>query len=289
MLLGVLMCLVLRSTVSGISIKPNHLCPEDTFQADHELQHLQETVLLLFRPEGEEFLCRNLLQTTLQHQGDEYPLVRCEGVFTIQVSMQGDQFCVYPFNRQQRRAHIAWAREYVSWARQRWDSVLFTDESRLTLESNSGRLLIWRERSTRYQSNTAERHSYRGSGIKVWSGISLGGHTDLHVFQGGTLTGARYRDEILDPRVCPYAGAIGNDFFLMDDNARIHRAIIVEEYLEGLGLERIEQTARSPDLNPIEHLWSYLGRQVAALSPPSRSLGELNKAYSVSGLRLSFR
>ncbi len=47
----------------------------------------------------------------------------------------------------------------------------------------------------------------------------------------------RYREEILDPYVRPYAGAIGNDFILMNDNARHHRAVVVEEYLEGLGLE----------------------------------------------------
>ncbi|GFX90549.1 uncharacterized protein TNCV_4335521 [Trichonephila clavipes] len=110
-----------------------------------------------------------------------------------------------------------------------------------TLESNSGRLLIGRERSIRYhQSNTVEKHSYPGGEIMVWAGILLGGHTDLHVFQGGTLTGVRYRDEILDPCVRPYAGAIGNYFILMDDNTRPHRPVIVEEYLEGLGLERIE-------------------------------------------------
>ncbi|GFU73726.1 DDE_3 domain-containing protein [Trichonephila clavipes] len=44
----------------------------------------------------------------------------------------------------------------------------------------------------------------------------------------GTVTGLRYRDEILDPYVRPYAAAIGNDFILMDDNARPHRARIVE-------------------------------------------------------------
>ncbi|GFW30576.1 transposable element Tcb2 transposase [Trichonephila clavipes] len=185
--------------------------------------------------------------------------------------------CV-PLNERQRRNRLCWAREHVSWTQQQWASVLFTDESRFTMESDSGRLLIWREQRTRYhQSNTVERHSYRCGGILVWAGISLGGHTDLHVFHGGTVTGLRYRDETLDPYVRPYAAAIGNDFILMDDNARPHRARIVEEYLEDHGLERMEWPARSLALNPIEHLCDYLGREVAALNPPPRSLHELKQ------------
>ncbi|GFT57929.1 transposable element Tcb2 transposase [Trichonephila clavipes] len=59
---------------------------------------------------------------------------------------------------------------------------------------------------------------------------------------------------------------------------RISANTIVEEYLEGLGLERMEWPARSLGLNPIEYLWDYLGRSVAALSPPPRSLGELEQS-----------
>ncbi|GFW26350.1 HTH_Tnp_Tc3_2 domain-containing protein [Trichonephila clavipes] len=52
--------------------------------------------------------------------------------------------CV-PSTDDSRRNRLCWAREHVSWTQQQWASVLFTDESRFTMESDSGRLLIWRE------------------------------------------------------------------------------------------------------------------------------------------------
>ncbi|GFX49046.1 DDE_3 domain-containing protein [Trichonephila clavipes] len=67
--------------------------------------------------------------------------------------------------------------------------------------------------------------------LNVSRSISLDGPNGLHLFHGGTLTGVRYRGEILDPDVHPYAGAIGNYFILMDDNARPHRVEVVADYL----------------------------------------------------------
>jgi hypothetical protein len=59
--------------------------------------------------------------------------------------------------------------------------------------------------------------------------------------------------EILAPIVRLYAGAIGDDFILMDDNARPHRARIVNEYLQQETIERMDWQAKSLALNPIEH------------------------------------
>lgn len=55
------------------------------------------------------------------------------------------------------------------------------------------------------------------------------GRTELVIIENGSLTGQRYRDEILRPVVRPYAGAMRTDFVLMDDNARPHQARLVME------------------------------------------------------------
>ncbi|GBN08931.1 hypothetical protein AVEN_225655-1 [Araneus ventricosus] len=43
-------------------------------------------------------------------------------------------------------------------------------------------------------------------------------------------------------------------------------------------LERMDWSAQSLNLNPKEHVWDYLGRQVAAESTSPRSLNELEQA-----------
>ncbi len=54
----------------------------------------------------------------------------------------------------------------------------------------------------------------------VWGGISLDGRTDLQAIDRGALTTGRYRDEILQPIVRPFKGALGPDFILIQDNQR---------------------------------------------------------------------
>ena len=60
----------------------------------------------------------------------------------------------------------------------------------------------------------------------VWAGIFLNGRTDLIEIDGGSLTGVRYRDEVLRPVVVPIARAIGQNFILMQDNDCAHIAYV---------------------------------------------------------------
>ncbi|GBM20273.1 hypothetical protein AVEN_216685-1 [Araneus ventricosus] len=150
-----------------------------------------------------------------------------------------------------------------------WATVLFTDESRFSLNTDSRSTFIWLEPETRYLPSNVREIDYYGGG----AGIMLDGRTPLHVFERGTVTGVRYRDEILKPYVRLFRGAVGLEFILMDDNARPHRALLVDEFLESEDIRRMDWPAISPDLNPIEHVWDALGRAIATrnhIREPSR-------------------
>ncbi|GFT66686.1 transposable element Tc1 transposase [Trichonephila clavipes] len=129
------------------------------------------------------------------------------------------------------------------------------NESRFSLSSDSHRILIWRERGSRnHPSNIIERDMYGGRGVLVWGGLMLGSRTDLHIFDAGSVNGTRYCNEILLPYVHFFRGAMGLQFIFMNDNAPCHRIIAAEQLLESEDIERMDWPARSPDLNPIEHV-----------------------------------
>ncbi|GFW41704.1 transposable element Tcb2 transposase [Trichonephila clavipes] len=155
---------------------------------------------------------------------------------------------------------------------------------RLATTPNEDRYLVLTARKHRNINATLLQqhlHSATGTtcqiwrwGVLVYGGISIDGRTDPYIIRDGPLTARRYRDEILRPIVVPYAAAIGDDFILMDDNCRPHRANLVEDFLFEEGIVRMEWPARSPDMNPIEHVWDALGRQIAGHQPPPQTFQE---------------
>ncbi|GFU78862.1 transposable element Tcb2 transposase [Trichonephila clavipes] len=110
--------------------------------------------------------------------------------------------CV-PLKPAHRRRRSLWCREHRNWRDNEWGQVLFTDDSRFSLSSDSHRILIWRERESRnHPSNIIERDRYGGRGVLVWGGIMLGSRTDLHIVDASSVNGTRYCNEIDSSSIC---------------------------------------------------------------------------------------
>ncbi|GFV17644.1 transposable element Tcb1 transposase [Trichonephila clavipes] len=185
----------------------------------HEEPHPQMTGTLSYRPEETGGRQRGeIARHTTQATG------RPISLFTVARRLHGGGLfarrpirCV-PLTPTHRRRRSLWCREHRNWRDNEWGRVLFTDESRFSLSSDSHRILIWRERGSRnHPSNIIERDR----------------------------------------------GAMGLQFLFMDDNAPCHRTVAAEQLLESEDIERMDWPARSPDLNPIEHVRDFLGRRLA--------------------------
>lgn len=167
-----------------------------------------------------------------------------------------------PLNIENR---LNWSMARVAWRLPMFRRIVWSDESRFRLFKNDGRVKVWRMRGERYRSDLM-LHTSQGQGgsVHVWGAFWYGGRTQLQILEAN-VNGERYCETIRNflngdnppPR----------NWIFQQDNAPAHTSRVVTNYFEEVGVHLLPWPSKSPDLNPIEHVWDFLGREVAARFP----------------------
>ena len=177
-----------------------------------------------------------------------------------------------------KNASMAFSRAHVGWNNSQWRRVMFFDESRFYLKRVDGRKRVWRRRRERHVPATVILTvAFQGGGVMVWAGISVTAKTDLVFIEGKPECTTLHQRSPYATRT-PFLRQLPvvNTIFHVD-NARPHRACIVDDLLRMNNVNRMDWPAMSPDLSCIELVWDQLGRAVSVPLERNSTLQDLRR------------
>lgn len=176
-------------------------------------------------------------------------------------------------SKKHRRERLRWAKQHRNWTIDVWNTVIFSDESRICVGSGDdvGRF-VWRLPSEKFHASCLKSSIKFPQGIMIWGCMSSKGTGKLCILN--TTVNANVYCEILEhfliPTIEEQFDAENIPVIFQDDNARCHRGRAVQAYLRSINVKTMAWPAQSPDMNPIENVWRELKKRVEYMKPTTK-------------------
>jgi len=180
-------------------------------------------------------------------------------------------------NKQKR---LTFAHEYLNG---NLSNIIFSDESKFDLNRNKRRFYKFKGEKSRPRIHFNPNYS-----IMVWGAVSSKGKISLCEVPG-RLNQTSYLNLLKDNLLHQANDKHGEGrWIFQQDNAPCHKARTVMKWFEDNNIPLVTHPPQSPDLNPIETVWSFLKRRVEAENPYSmQTLREaIFKAWKQVGKRV---